>query len=127
MNNDNMMMEPEQFAGIPSAEQETTISYCRTEPGAEIWTNDRTVMTKLDKLAKESPEFYKLKETGRTRSGQLLYKVYTMTDKSMISFRSKKVTRELTEEQRQAMRERGRMLRAGQLAQVRDKLIPTNN
>ncbi len=111
MNDELMTMEPEQFAGIPSAEQETTISYCRTEPGAEIWTNDRTVMTKLDKLAKESPEFYKLKETGRTRSGHLLYKVYTMTDKSMISFRSKKVTRELTEEQRQALADRMRTAR----------------
>lgn len=122
-----MMMEPEQFAGVPSAEQETTITYCRTEQSVEVWTNDRTVMTKFDKLVKESPEFYRLKEIGRDQAGHLLCKVYIMTDKSMMSFRSKKVTRELTEDQRRAMRERGRMLRAGQLSQIRDKLIITEN
>lgn len=129
MNDELMAMEPETFAGVPAIEQETTITYCRTLPIVEIWTNDRTVMTKFDKLVKESPEFYKLKEIGRgrDRAGHLLCKTYILRDKSMMSFRSKKVTRELTEEQREAMRERGKMLRAGQLSQIRDKLIITEN
>lgn len=109
--NDNLMMEPEQFAGVPAIEQETTITYCRTLPIVEIWTNDRTVMTKFDKLVKESPEYYKLKEIGRDQAGHLLCKTYILRDKSMMSFRSKKVTRELTEEQRQALADRMRSAR----------------
>ena len=111
MNDELMMMEPEQFAGVPAIEQETTITYCRTLPIVEIWTNDRTVMTKFDKLVKESPEFYKLKEIGRDQAGHLLCKTYILRDKSMMSFRSRKVTRELTEEQRQALVDRMRSAR----------------
>lgn len=100
MNDELMMMEPEQFAGVPAIEQETTITYCRTLPIVEIWTNDRTVMTKFDKLVKESPEFYKLKEIGLDRAGHLLCKTYILRDKSMMSFRSKKRTMNLSDEEK---------------------------
>lgn len=85
-------------------EQETTINFCRTEEAAELWTSDRTVMTKLDKLCESAPDNYQLKETGKDRAGVLLCKVYTIKDKGLISFKSKK--REYSAEYRAALSER---------------------
>ena len=87
-------------------EQETTISFSRTDSGAEIWTSDRTTMTRLDRLCAESPEYWKCKKVENFLDGSLANKVYTVTDKSLISFRSKKVKRELTNEQRTEMAKR---------------------
>lgn len=78
-------------SGVPTAEQETVIRYSRTEPTAIIWTNDTTVITKLDKL-------YKCIDST-TCGGKVSSKTYECP-KKLISFRSKVVTRELTEEQK---------------------------
>lgn len=94
------------MTSVSYEEQETTISFSRTDDGAEIWTSDRTVMTKLDKLCAESPEFWKCKKVENFLDGSLANKVYTVTDKSLISFRSKKIKRDLTEEQRAELAER---------------------
>lgn len=77
-------------------EQETTISFGRADAGATIWTSDRTIMTKLDKYVAKS-DFYISKEQ-KDKDGILLAKEYFVKDKSLISFRSGKVT--LTAEQR---------------------------
>ena len=45
-------------------EQETTISFRRVDDFATVWTSDTTVMTKLDRMCRESPENYKCTETG---------------------------------------------------------------
>lgn len=67
----------------------------RDENFAKISTSDSTQKTRLDKLCKNSPEYYSLTEdNGR-------YKMYRVEDKTLISFRSKKTSREMTEEQRQ--------------------------
>lgn len=98
-------------------EQETVINFNRTGDGAEVWTSDRTTMTKLDKLCEESPEYWKCKKVENFLDGSLANKVYTVTDKSLISFRSKKVKRELTEEQRAEMADRLRRLRFSEQSQ----------
>lgn len=91
---------------VSSDEQETNISYMRNEPFAKIYTSDSTQITRLDKLCKESPEFYQLDyDTGRGKG-------YILKDKSLISFRSKKTTRTLTEEQKKAAAERFAKARA---------------
>ena len=74
-----------------------------------MWTSDTTVMTKLDGLCKKSDE-YILVETGRSKlGGEVISKTYKVKDKSLISFRAKKMEREakpMTDEQRLAMIER---------------------
>ena len=99
------------MTSVSYEEQETTISFSRTNNGAEIWTSDRTTMTRLDRLCAESPEYWKCKKVENFLDGSLANKVYTVTDKSLISFRSKKVKRELTDEQRAEMVERLRRTR----------------
>ena len=87
-------------------EQETVINYQRDDKSATIWTSDSTTMTKLDRLCNESPEYYSLYKVEKDREGNIVGKFYKLADKKMISFRGKKVTRVLTEEQKAAMRER---------------------
>lgn len=91
---------------IPISEQETVIQFNRDGKGCTIWTSDSTTITKLDKLCKSSPKFYKLKEETKTQDGETAGKFYELSDKKMISFRGTK--REYTEEQRALMAERMR-------------------
>lgn len=69
---------------VPVDEQETVISFTRNETGAEVWTNDTTVMTKLDKLIGEG---WTLKDVGRTEDGDLIDKTYYAESKNLLSFR----------------------------------------
>lgn len=93
-----------ELMSIPSAEQETTISLSRTETEAFIWTNDRLMMAKLDKLCKAAPETYKCVDVGYNRDKEVMDKRYVIADKSLLSFRPKKP--KYTEEQKQALAER---------------------
>ena len=94
---------------VANEEQETVINFPRREDYAIVWTSDTTVMTKLDGLCKKSDE-YILVETGRSKlGGEVISKTYKVKDKSLISFRAKKMEREakpMTVEQRLAMIER---------------------
>lgn len=93
-------------------EQETTINFSRTGSGLDIWTSDTTMMTRLDHLCETAPENYKCVETSHFKLDpeNIASKRYVVSDKSLLSFRSKKVERELTEEQREELRERMRAL-----------------
>lgn len=106
-------------------EQETVINYQRDDSSATIWTSDSTTMTKLDRLCKESPEYYTLDRIEKDRDGNVVGKFYKLTDKKMISFRGKKTTRVLTEEQRAAMRER--LSQARNRSDFSSKGIETDN
>lgn len=86
-------------------EQETTINFCRTEKGFNVWTSDRTVMTKLDKLCNSSPMNYKLVNVGKI-DGQIADKEYIVTDKKLLSFRAGK--RALSDEQKAKLAERAK-------------------
>lgn len=81
-------------------EQETHINFDRLSDRAIIYTSDRTTMTKLDKYVKSGT--YKLESVNKTSDGDLLSKEYSCP-KKLISFRSKKMERDLTDEQKQAM------------------------
>lgn len=88
--------EDVRIGSVPAAEQETTISYSRSDSKVVIWSSDKTVWTKLDKLVEKSSH-YRLKKTG-TVKGAVVSKTYEIDDKSLISFRSDKV--KLTEKQK---------------------------
>ena len=84
-------------------EQEICINAMRDEKFATIYASDSTYITKLDKLCKESPDMNSLiEDTGRGKK---------LKDKTLISFRAKKITRVMTEEQRKASAERLRKAR----------------
>ena len=87
-------------------EQETTINFSRTQDAVDVWTSDKTVMTKLDKLCNSAPDFYKLIAEHRAQDdiGAITSKEYRISDKRMLSFRSMK--RNLTEEQKRERAER---------------------
>ena len=99
---------------VPIYEQETTISYARDEKGAFIWTSDSTVMTKLDRLCRESPDNYTCTETAKDQDGCQVSKSYYIKDKRLLSFRSSRQKREYTEEQLVELRERLRSMREKQ-------------
>ena len=84
-------------------EQETTISWSRDSKAVKIWSSDRTVWTKLDKICKKSTE-YACVEEQKDKDGDICAKVYLIKDKNLITFRSAKKV--LTEAQREMARER---------------------
>ena len=83
-------------------EQETIIRYSRIEDFAEICTSDTTEKTKLFRLIKTSPQHWSLV------SDDGIFMVCRCTPKSLISKRSKKTERNLTEAQRDALSQRMR-------------------
>lgn len=96
------------MANITLEEQETTINFNRTQDAVDVWTSDKTVMTKLDKLCITAPDFYKLITEHKAQDdiGAVISKEYRLSDKRMLSFRSMKRTYNLTEEQRRERAER---------------------
>ncbi len=92
--------------GLNISEQETTVSFTRDSDICTVYTSDRTIMTRLDKLAEsDSSPYWKLKEEYKLHNGELIGKTYE-THKRLISFRSNITTRELSEEQKEAASER---------------------
>ena len=75
-------------------EQETIINFNAGEQIATVYTRDRAVMRKLDRLVAEFPDIYKL--TGQTD----IDKTYSMP-KSYVSYRK---PRKLSDEQREQAR-----------------------
>ena len=94
-------------------EMETTISFSRTGAHAEVWTCDTTMYTRFDKLCKESPAMYTCTEEARNRHGDLLSKTYRIADKSMLTFRTKKKSFALTEEEKAERAKRFEKVRNG--------------
>ena len=85
---------------VSTYEQETTINFARQDGYATIWTSDTTMMTKLDRLVRESPENWRLQEEAHDKSGELISNTYRLQDKGLISFRKARVV--LSEEAREA-------------------------
>ena len=94
------------------SEQETTINYNREDKDMDVWTADRTVMTKLDRLCETAPENYKCIDTAYDHDGNLISKQYKVADKSLLTFRQRKVKGSMSEEQKQANAERLRAWQA---------------
>jgi len=96
---------------VATEEQETVIQLSRNDSTASIWTSDTTAMTKLDHLCKRSAE-WKLQEVNHFKDGSVSDKKYSCP-KAFISYRSKAVTMNLTEEQRQ---QRAEQIKAARMA-----------
>ena len=95
---------------VPPEEQETTISFSRSETDCIIWTSDTTTMTKLDKLCESAPDNYKVVSIGKI-DGKTVNKKYLLKDKTLLSFRTGKIKREFTEEQKKALSDRMKQLK----------------
>lgn len=93
---------------VKNEEQETIIRFGREGQTAFVCTSDVMVMNKLDKLVDSSYDWKFLRET-KFRDGNIAEKEYECP-KRFISFRSKKTSRVLTEEQKKASAERMRLL-----------------
>jgi hypothetical protein len=93
---------------VPLNEQETVIQFAREGKECRIWTSDSTMITKLNKLCKSSPNYYKLTKKTKTQDGELAGNYYTLSDKSLLSLRSIKKSIVLTEEQKQILADRMR-------------------
>ena len=83
---------------IPISEQETTINIFRDSKEVAIWTSDATMITKLDKMCKASPDNYRIEKIDYFEDGTIASKAYVIAEKNLISFRSARV--KLTEEQK---------------------------
>lgn len=83
-------------------EQETCVNFMRGDDRAMIYTSDTTTMTKLNKLVELDGTEWKLESEAKLPSGELVGKTYSCPV-SFISFRSKRVKRTYTEEQRREM------------------------
>ena len=89
---------------ISRYEQETIINYNAAEQTATVYTRDKTVMRRLDALVVEYPEHYRL--IGETD----IDKTYEMP-KSFVCYRK---PRRLSDEQREAARERINAIKRGE-------------
>lgn len=85
------------------AEQETIIRIDRISDTAEIYTSDSRYMTKFDRLVENSAEWEFVRQ--ETCEGDVCGKFYKCSA-NLISFRSKTVKLDLTDEQRAAIAER---------------------
>ena len=102
--------------GLTKYEMEVHVMWNRESDEAEIYTSDPSVMRKLSKLE----AYHKTRE--HRNGGQIVALEFTC-DKHLISFRSKRLTVELTDEERELRRERAKAIRAKQLE---SKTTPRN-
>ena len=103
---------------VPISEQETVIQFNREDKGCRIWTSDSTMITKLDKRCKLAPDYYTMTKLTRTQDGEVAGKYYEIKDKSLLSFRTLKVERVMSDEQKKAAAER---LRKARIARAETK------
>lgn len=86
-------------------EQETVVTYLRKEDRMKIYTSDNTTLTELKKRLRENPEDWKCYEAGRNSNGEVTGYFFE-APKDLLTFRTKKATRKLTDEQRAQLSER---------------------
>ena len=98
----DILLEVRNFS-ISASEQETVINFSRLNDFATICTSDTTMKTKFDKLCENSPYYSVVSDDG-------YYKTYRVSDKSLVSYRSKK--REMSEESKAAASQRFKDLHA---------------
>lgn len=81
-------------------EQETIILFNREEKEADVYTHEPSLIKKLDNLCKTSPDvFVKREDNG---AGGITYTL----PKKLISIRTPRPKKELSEEEKNALRER---------------------
>lgn len=94
-----------EYADASVEEQETTLQKSRGEEHWYLWTNDNLMITKIKRLMAQNPEGFKLKEIMWTKDSTPFGYGFEI-DTKLISFRTKRVEKVMTEEQRQAAAER---------------------
>ena len=104
VNEDTGEIKVESYYNLPVSEQEWVISAMRDEDFAIVYSSDSTMITKLDKLCKNSPEYYSLIEESKYGNK------YKIADKALVSLRQKK--REVSDEFKEAASERFKKLHA---------------
>jgi len=82
----------------PAEERETIIRYYENEKTASVYTSSYRMMAKLDKMVAANPVEWKVVQE-ETCQGDVVGKFYECPVK-FISFRSKSVQQNLTEEQK---------------------------
>lgn len=97
--------------GVTTDESETIIISRKDSPEATITTSDSTMFTKIRRNILADPEHkdWKVQSFTRTTADKNplhFVELIVTCPKKLISLRSKTATRELTEEQKEAMRER---------------------
>lgn len=90
--------------GLSSDEQEVHISFGRNDNVAKVYASDTRYINKLDKLVENNPDFWKCTRIEIVK-GEVIGKLYECPI-SLISFRSKKTVKILTEEQKEELRQR---------------------
>lgn len=104
-------LEEMSLFGVATDESETIIISRKDSPDATITTSDSTMFTKIRRNILADPEHkdWKVQNFTRTTADKNLLhfvELIITCPKKLISLRSKTSTRELTEEQKEAMRER---------------------
>lgn len=112
--------------GVTSDESETIIITRRDSPEATITTSDSTMFTKIRRNIIADPEHkdWKVQAVTRASSDKNQFhfiEIQVTCPKKLISLRSKTSTRELTDEQKEAMRERMSKMRRGNSAEIEDE------
>lgn len=97
--------------GVTADESETIIVTRRDSTEATVTTSDSTVFTKIRKNILADPEHkeWKIQRFTRTTADKdplHFIEIIVTCPKKLVSLRSKTATREMTEEQKEAMRER---------------------
>ena len=99
--------------GISLEEQETVVNFYRTDRRMSIYTSDQTMITKLMKLLKKSEQNgeagYMLVREEKMNGRVVAIEV--SAPKHLLSLRTPKKKRELSDEERQALAERMRKVR----------------
>lgn len=104
-------LEEMSLFGVATDESETIIISRKDSPEATITTSDSTMFTKIRRNILADPEHkdWKVQSFTRTTTDKNplhFVELIVTCPKKLISLRSKTSTRELTEEQKEAMRER---------------------
>ena len=104
-------LEEMSLFGIATDESETIIITRKDSPEATITTSDSTMFTKIRRNILADPEHkdWKVESFTRTTADKdplHFVELIVTCPKKLVSLRSKTVTRELTEEQKEAMRDR---------------------
>lgn len=97
---------------IPLNEQETVVNFTRGSDEARIYTTDTMVLTKLHKLISRNSKDWKLVSQDRDSVDHDVIAETYSCPKNLISFRTAKQNRVLTDEQRKEMSERIKNWRA---------------
>lgn len=73
---------------IPKNEQETVINISRDSNTAKIYSTDKTMLTRLDKMCEKAPQYYKCTSEDKSEKNNTISKEYICTNKYLIIFKT---------------------------------------